>query len=109
MRDGVEECLVKMSEGELLLEDVFWALGKENRTISVVGVCEYERGVAGDADLLVKKKCAEIEILLSVKKMAFWDEDLDEERWVRKETGLSALPWPKTEAVKKMQRKSSSR
>lgn len=47
--DGIEENVVPVSDGELLLEDVCWVLGDENRKQAVLGVCEYKRAKAAEA------------------------------------------------------------
>lgn len=57
MEDGVEEAVVEVSDGELLLKNVCWVLEQEGRSETVAAVYEHEVEESGGADWLVEKRC----------------------------------------------------
>lgn len=56
--------------GELLPGNFWWNVEKESRREAVPGVCEYERSVAGGADLLDGKDCVEFKSLFCKQEEA---------------------------------------
>lgn len=61
----MEEDLVEVIGGELLLETVRWVLGEEGRSKAVLGVCERKGGETREEDSPAEKRLVQIRALLS--------------------------------------------
>lgn len=59
----MEKDVSEVREGELLVENVCWILEEKARQKAVLRACEDEREEAGGADLLIEKRCAEVDAL----------------------------------------------
>lgn len=75
----MEEGVAEMSNDRLLLEDVCWNLGKENRLEAGLGVYENEGGEACGANPLVEKRCVVVETMFC-REDCVQESELGEER-----------------------------